>query len=120
MNTFGHETKLRIRIVVRRVIKVETLSSERPSCIQERIKTRRCCAREPGNPHSPDAIVVKLGDSSSHVPDQLARILAPMLDGGVITCMEGTVTGVTRSASEGVWVPGGGIEIPCEYVLCTV
>ena len=75
------------------------------------------CAREPGNPHSPDAIVVKLGDSSGHVPDPLARILAPMLDGGVITCMEGTVTGVARSAREGVWVPGGGIEIPCEYVL---
>ena len=75
------------------------------------------CAREPGNPHSPDAIVVKLGDSSGHVPDPLARILAPMLDGGVITCMEGTVTGVARSAREGVWVPGGGIEIPCKYEL---
>ena len=48
----------------------------------------------------------------------IARILALMLDGGVITCMEGTVTGVARSAREGVWVPGGGIEIPCEY--CTV
>ena len=37
----------------------------------------------------------------------------------MITCMEGTVTGVARSAREfeGVWVPGGGIEIPCEYVL---
>ena len=75
------------------------------------------CAREPGNPHSPDAIVVKLGDSSGHVPDLLAHILAPMLDGGVITCMGGTVTGVARSARKGVWVPGGGIEIPCEYVL---
>ena len=76
------------------------------------------CAREPGNPHSPDAIVVKLGDSSGHVPDPLAHILAAgMLDGGLITCMEGTVTGVARSAREGVWVPGGGIEIPCEYVL---
>ena len=60
---------------------------------------------------------MKLGDSSGHVPDPLARILAPMLDGGVITCMEGTVTGVARSAREGVCVPGGGIEIPCGYVL---
>lgn len=77
------------------------------------------CAREPGNSHSPDAIIVKLDDGSNvgHVPDALARILAPMLDGGVITRMEGTVTGVARSAPEGVWVPGGGIEIPCEYVL---
>jgi len=40
-----------------------------------------------------------------------------MLDGGEIERMEGTVTGVARSAPEGVWVPGGGIEFPCEYVL---
>ena len=77
------------------------------------------CAREPGNPHSPDAIIVKLSDGSNvgHVPDPLARVLAPMLDGGEIERMEGTVTGVARSAPEGVWVPGGGIEFPCEYVL---
>ena len=77
------------------------------------------CAREPGNRHSSDAIIVKLSDGSNvgHVPDPLARILAPMLDGGKIERMEGTVTGVARSAPEGVWVPGGGIEFPCEYVL---
>jgi len=77
------------------------------------------CAREPGNPHSPDAIIVKLSDGSNvgHVPNPLARVLAPMLDGGEIERMEGTVTGVARSAPEGVWVPGGGIEFPCEYVL---
>ena len=31
--------------------------------------------------------------------------------------MEGILTGVVGSAPEGVWVPGGGIEFPCEYVL---
>ena len=31
--------------------------------------------------------------------------------------MEGILTGVAGSAPEGVWVPGGGIEFPCEYVL---
>ena len=30
---------------------------------------------------------------------------------------EGILTGVAGSAPEGVWVPGGGIELPCEYVL---
>ena len=30
---------------------------------------------------------------------------------------EGILTGVAGSAPEGVWVPGGGIEFPCEYVL---
>ena len=29
--------------------------------------------------------------------------------------MERTITSVPRSAPEGVWVPGRGIEIPCEY-----
>ena len=51
------------------------------------------CAREPGNPHSSDAIIVKFSDGSNvgHVPDPLARVLAPMLDGGEIDRMEGTV-----------------------------
>ena len=40
-----------------------------------------------------------------------------MLDVGQLMHMEGTITGVPRSAPEGVWVPGGGIEFPCEYVL---
>ena len=31
--------------------------------------------------------------------------------------MEGILTGVARSAPEGIWIPGGGIEFPCEYVL---
>ena len=31
--------------------------------------------------------------------------------------MEGILTCVAGSAPEGVWVPGGGIEFPCEYVL---
>ena len=63
--------------------------------------------------------MVKLSDGSNvgHVPDPFACVLAPMLDGGKIERMEGTVTGVARSAPEGVWVPGGGIEFPCEYVL---
>ena len=70
--------------------------------------------------------MLKLSDGSNvgHVPDPFARVLAPMLDGGKIERMEGTVTGVARSAPEGVWVPGGGIgvpgggiEFPCEYVL---
>ena len=31
--------------------------------------------------------------------------------------MEGILTGVAGSAPEGIWVPGGGIKFPCEYVL---
>ena len=74
------------------------------------------CAREQGNHRSTDVILVKLRDGSTvgHVPDALARVLAPMLDVGQLMHMKGTIT---RSAPEGVWVPGGGIEIPCKYLL---
>ena len=77
------------------------------------------CSREPGNPHSPDAINVKLIDGSTvgHVPDRLACVLAPMLDSSDIAHMSGTINSVPRPAPEGVWAPGGGIEISCEYVL---
>ena len=66
------------------------------------------CSRESGNPHSPDAIIVKLIDGSTvgHVPDRLARVLAPMLDSSDIAHMSGTINGVPRPAPEGVWVPG--------------
>ena len=66
-----------------------------------------------------DAIIAKLSDCSNvgHVSDLLACVLAPMLDGGKVEHVEGTVTGVARSAPEGVWVIGGSIEFPCEYVL---
>ena len=30
---------------------------------------------------------------------------------------EGILTGVAGSEPEGVWIPGGGIEFPCKYVL---
>ena len=40
------------------------------------------CAGNPSNPHSPDALIVKLSDGSTvgHVPDPVVRVLAPMLD----------------------------------------
>ena len=38
-----------------------------------------------------------------------------MLDVGEIMHMEGTITSVPRSAPEGVWVLGRGIEILCQY-----
>ena len=74
------------------------------------------CARESSNRHSPDAILVKLSDGSTvgHVPDALARVFATMLIVGAITHLKGTITGVTRSAPEGVSVPSGGIEISYE------
>lgn len=77
------------------------------------------CIIEPANPHSPYAIVVKLsnGTTIGHVPDALARVVTLLLVSGVVQRMVGTVTGSPRSANEGVWVKGGGTELPTEYVL---
>ena len=40
-----------------------------------------------------------------------------MLDVARLAHIKGTITGVPVSTPEGVWVPGRGIEIPCECVL---
>ena len=49
----------------------------------------------------------------------LVGFLAPRLDSGEIMHSSETINGVPRPAPEGVCVPGGGIEIPCEcwYLL---
>ena len=78
------------------------------------------CAREPHNPQSEAAIVVKFDRDDhviGHVPDRFATILALLLDGCIVTRITGTVTGPQRSAPDGIWTVGGGIELPCEYVL---
>ena len=61
--------------------------------------------------HVPDGSVI------GHVPDGLAAILAPLLGSSTVTSVTGTITGLPRSAPDGVWAVGGGIELPCEYAL---
>ena len=76
--------------------------------------------REAHNLHSKAAIKVKLNTDGSvigHIPDGLAAVLAPLLDSGTVTSVTGTITDPPRSAAEGVWAVGGGIELPCEYAL---
>ena len=78
---------------------------------------------EPGNTHSAHAIIVKIRESSTHhaaeqtaghVPDSLAEILyQPLVDGNIT--INSKITGQSRSAPEGTWVQGGGLEIPCLY-----
>ena len=50
-----------------------------------------------------------------HVPDDLARVYIPLLTSGKIVSITCSMTGVSRAAEQGVWVPGGGIVIPCTY-----
>ena len=69
--------------------------------------------------HNEVAIKVKLDTDSviGNVPDGLAAILAPLLESDRVTNVTEMITGPPRSAPEGVWAVGGGIELPCEYAL---
>ena len=88
-----------------------------------RINSTCGCFPEPGNTHSAHAIIVKIKESSTHhaaeqtaghVPDSLAEILyQPVVDGNIT--INSKITGQSRSAPEGTWVQGGGLEIPCLY-----
>ena len=88
-----------------------------------RINSTCGCFPEPGNTHSAHAVIVKIKESSTHhaaeqtaghVPDSLAEILyQPLVDGNIT--INSKITGQSRSAPEGTWVQGGGLEIPCLY-----
>ena len=77
------------------------------------------CEYEPENSLCKKAIIVKTkeGDTVGHVPDLLAHALAPEISGRNIVSIEAIVTGEPRSAPEGTWVIGGGIETPCKYLI---
>ena len=53
------------------------------------------------------------GGATGHVPQTLAKILAPEMAEKMILSLETEVTGSSRDAPEGKWVLGGGIKIPC-------
>ena len=60
-------------------------------------------------------IIVKTKEGD--VPDLLAYALAPEISGWNIVSIQAIVTGEPRSAPEGTWVIGGGIETPCKYLI---
>ena len=77
---------------------------------------------EPGNAHLGCAIIVNMKESSTHaaeqtagqVPNSLAEILyQPEVDAKIT--INSKITEQYRSAPEGTWVQGGGLELPCLY-----
>ena len=81
--------------------------------------TKLHCELEPENSLCKKAIIVKTKerDTVDHVPDLLARALAPGISSGNIESIETIVTGEPRSAPEGKWVIGDCIETPCKYLI---
>ena len=77
------------------------------------------CEREPGNYHSDWTIMVRKrsGEIVGHVPDDLAQVLFPLRTSGTLQLLECELTEMRKAAEEGVWVQGGGIVIPCTYIL---
>ena len=83
------------------------------------IGTKLHCELEPENSLCKKAIIVKTKerDTVGHVPDLLAHALATEISGGNIVSVEAIFIGEPRSAPEGAWVIGGGIETPCKYLI---
>ena len=52
-----------------------------------------------------------------HVLERLAKILTPMLEDGRLRKIDGWIKGPEWPAPEGIWKTGGGIELPCCYIL---
>ena len=50
-----------------------------------------------------------------NISDCLATVLG-LLDCGIVTNITGTITDTPRSAPEGIWTVGGGVELSCEYI----
>ena len=64
-------------------------------------------------------IVVKkpeMREVAGHVPDNLVCVLT-LLTSGKVLSMKCEVTGLSKAAEEQVRMQGGGIVIPCTYVL---
>ena len=74
------------------------------------------CQLEPENTQSTGRNAIKVvqtdGSIVGHVHEPVARRLAPLIRGA-----SAEVIGTSRPAPEGTWTQGGGIEIPCKYIL---
>ena len=57
------------------------------------------------------------GGIVGHVHEPVARRLAPLIRGGEVSHASAEMIGTSRPAPEGTWTQGGGIEIPCKYIL---
>ena len=80
------------------------------------VGTHLKCFLDPENEHSDSAIVVKKGDDVvGHVPEGLCQPLTRLFKGGHITEILAEVKGEACPSAKGVFVQGGGIEIPCSY-----
>ena len=76
------------------------------------------CEREHINAYSDIAIVAKRRSQMiEHIPEKLAKILTTILEDGQLKKIDGCITEPKRPVPESIWRTGGGIELPCCYIL---
>ena len=79
------------------------------------------CQLESENTQSTGRNAIKVvqtdGSIVGHVHEPVARRLAPLIRGREVSHASAEVIGTSRPAPEGTWAQGGGIEIPCKYIL---
>ena len=52
-----------------------------------------------------------------HIPDYFAKLLTDLQNANLIGAVTAKVTGYRQAAIGGVWVPGGGVVLPCTYKI---
>ena len=97
------------------------VKNKRTSRISNRLSYRRKkfhCLQEQLNVFSENAIVVKSRRQViGHVPEALAKVFQALIKDGIVRKITAKITGDARTAPEGTWIQGGGIELPCKYKL---
>ena len=73
---------------------------------------------EPENEYSGSAFIVKTGEIVvGHVPEGLCQLFKQLINDGSVLEIKAEMSGCARPSSNGTFVRGGGIEIPCSYKL---
>ena len=76
------------------------------------------CNLEPENQHSETAVVVLMGDTVvGHVPEGICQPFYKLLESEIVGSIDCVLQGPPQSAAEGTWSIGGGVELPCKYLL---
>ena len=76
------------------------------------------CLQEPENKYSESAIIVKKGETVvGHMPEGLCQLFTKLFNDGRVLNISAEITGPPRPSSNGIFVKGGGIEVPCSYKL---
>ena len=76
------------------------------------------CEMEPDNRHSESAVVVRMGNTVvGHVPEGVCQPFFKLLHSDTVSYIKCSLEGLPQGAAEGTWTAGGGVELPCKYML---